>query len=134
MLPAIVLNGNVVADPELRFTPSGKAVARFRVACNNRIRKGSEWVDGEACFLDVQMWEGKAESLVEHVNKGTAVLVTGRLQQRSYETKEGEKRTVYEVAADEVAVVVKPAAKARAGGDPWAAGAQWGPQDEQPPF
>lgn len=133
MLPQITMTGNLVSDPELRFTPSGKAVARMRVASNNRVKdRDGTWRDGETCFLDVSVWEAKAEALVEAAGKGATVMVTGRLGQRTFDTKEGEKRTVYEVTADEVGVVVR--AKARTGAaDPWAATPASNVEDE-PPF
>lgn len=106
-LPQITMVANAVADPELRVTASGKAVAKLRVACNSRIRQqDGSFVDGDACFLDVTAWERTAEAVAEAVRKGTKVMITGRLQQRSYETATGEKRTVYEVVADEVALVL----------------------------
>lgn len=134
MLPLVIMNGNVVNDPELGFTPTGKAVAKFRMACNDRIKKGEHWVDGEACFLDVVVWTAKAEALVELVFKGTSVMVTGRLGQQGWEDKEGNKRTSYKVTADEVAVIVKPGKSARkAEADPWAAVPASNTEDE-PPF
>ena len=101
-LPRIELEGNLVADPELRFTASGKAVANFRVACSERKKQGDEWVDGDECFLDCSIWDKAAENLTESLTVGAKVIVTGRLRQRSYETNNGEKRTVYEVKCDSV--------------------------------
>lgn len=134
MLPMVYLTGNAVSDPELRFTLSGKAVAKFRVASNNRVKGADgEWRDGEACFLDVTVWESKAETLVEQVSKGTAVMVAGRLSQRNWEDKEGNKRTNYDVTADEVAVVVKGVkSQRRAEADPWAAVPASNDSDEAP--
>ncbi len=101
---SITIIGNLVSDPELRFTPSGQAVATFRVASTPRyLDKGSnEWKDGEGLFLSVNVWRQMAENCAESLSKGSRVIVSGRLKQRSYETREGEKRTVYEIEADEV--------------------------------
>jgi single-strand DNA-binding protein len=100
----ITLVGNLVDDPELRFTPSGAAVARFRIASTPRYldRQTNEWKDGESLFLTCQVWRQAAENVAESLQRGMRVLVQGRLKQRSYETKEGEKRTVFEVEVDEV--------------------------------
>lgn len=100
----ITVVGNLTADPELRFTPSGAAVANFTVASTPRTfdKNTNEWKDGEALFLRCSVWRQAAENVAESLHKGTAVIVQGRLKQRSYETKEGEKRTVYELDVDEV--------------------------------
>jgi len=100
----ITLIGNLVDDPELRFTPSGAAVAKFRVASTPRYldKATNEWKDGESLFLQCQIWRQAAENVAESLTKGMRVIVSGRLKQRSYETKEGEKRTVFEVEVDEV--------------------------------
>jgi single-strand DNA-binding protein len=100
----ITIVGNLVADPELRFTPSGQPVATFRVASTPRHmdQETKEWKDGESLFLTVTVWRQAAENVAESLQRGMRVVVTGRLKQRSYETKEGEKRTVYEVDADDV--------------------------------
>jgi single-strand DNA-binding protein len=100
----ITIAGNLVDDPELRFTPSGQPVARFRVASTPRFRDNStgEWKDGDSLFLTCNVWRQAAENVAESLTRGTRVIVSGRLRQRSYETKEGEKRTVYEVEADDV--------------------------------
>lgn len=100
----ITVVGNIVADPELRFTPSGAAVANFRIASTPRSfnRQTNQWEDGEALFLTVNVWRQAAENVAESLSKGMRVIVTGRLKQRSYETREGEKRSVFEVEADEV--------------------------------
>ncbi|QGQ20759.1 single-stranded DNA-binding protein [Cellulomonas sp. JZ18] len=100
----ITVIGNLTGDPELRFTPSGAAVANFTVASTPRTfdRQSNEWKDGETLFLRCSIWREAAESVAESLTKGTRVIVTGRLVQRSYETREGEKRTVYELQVDEV--------------------------------
>jgi single-strand DNA-binding protein len=100
----ITVVGNLTADPELRFTPSGAAVANFTVASTPRTfdKNTNEWKDGEALFLRCSVWRQAAENVAESLQRGTAVIVQGRLKQRSYETKEGEKRTVYELDVDEV--------------------------------
>jgi single-strand DNA-binding protein len=101
--------GNLVDDPELRFTPSGAAVANFRIASTPRTfdKNTNEWVDGEALFLSCAIWRQAAENVAESLQKGMRVVVQGRLKQRSYETREGEKRTVYELDVDEVGPSLK---------------------------
>ena len=105
----ITVVGNLTADPELRFTPSGAAVATFTVASTPRTfdRNSNEWKDGEALFLRCSVWRQAAENVAESLHRGTAVIVQGRLKQRSYETKEGEKRTVYELDVEEVGPSLK---------------------------
>jgi single-strand DNA-binding protein len=100
----ITVIGNLTADPELRFTPSGAAVANFTVASTPRIydRQSGEWKDGEALFLRCNIWREAAENVAESLTRGSRVIVTGRLKQRSFETREGEKRTVVEVEVDEI--------------------------------
>ena len=156
----VTIVGNAVNDPELRFTPSGAAVASFRVASTPRAYNSqtSQWEDGEALFLTVNVWRQQAENVAETVSKGMRVVVTGRLKQRSYQTKEGENRVSYEIEADEVAPSLKFASAVvnrnpREGGntpyqgnkggfqgggqapDPWAAGgAQGGPVSDAAPY
>jgi single-strand DNA-binding protein len=161
----ITMIGNLVDDPELRFTPSGAAVAKFRVASTPRYldKQTNEWKDGESLFLQCQIWRQAAENVAESLTKGMRVILSGRLKQRSYETKEGEKRTVFEVEVDEVgpslrnatAKVTKAQRSAGASGgysapaaadsfneDPWAAassstpaGGGWGTSTtDEPPF
>ena len=100
----ITIAGNLVEDPELRFTPAGQPVARFRVASTPRFRDNAtgEWKDGDSLFLTCNVWRQAAENVAESLTRGMRVIVSGRLRQRSYETKEGEKRTVYEVEVDDV--------------------------------
>jgi single-strand DNA-binding protein len=100
----ITVIGNLTADPELRFTPSGAAVANFTVASTPRTldKQSGEWKDGEALFLRCSIWRQSAENVAESLTRGARVVVTGRLKQRSYETREGEKRTVVELEVDEV--------------------------------
>ncbi|CAL9663347.1 single-stranded DNA-binding protein [Saccharothrix sp. NPDC042600] len=100
----ITVVGNLTADPELRFTQSGAAVASFTVASTPRTfdRQSGEWKDGEALFLRCNVWRQVAENVAESLTRGSRVLVTGRLRQRSFETKEGEKRTVIELEVDEI--------------------------------
>ena len=100
----ITLVGNLTADPDLRFTPSGAAVANFTVASTPRTfdRQTNEWKDGDAMFLNCSVWRQAAENVAESLTKGMRVVVSGRLKSRSYETREGEKRTVFEVDVDEV--------------------------------
>lgn len=158
MTTTITLIGNLTADPELRFTPAGVAVAKFTVASTPRIldKQSGEWKDGEALFLPCQAWQQQAENVAESLTKGARVVVVGTLSQRSYETKEGEKRTVYELRVNEIgpsllwasAKVNKTARSggntrgAQSGDDPWAtaskarpaAGGGGGNDDDEPPF
>ena len=152
----ITVVGNLVDDPELRFTPSGAAVANFRIASTPRTfdKQSNEWKDGEALFLSCSIWRQAAENVAESLQKGMRVIVQGRLGQRSFETREGEKRTVIELEVDEigpsmrygVAKVqkaarggdqrgVKPARGGSSGGydDPWGGG-QGQPVEAEPPF
>ena len=162
----ITVVGNLTADPELRYTQNGLAVANFTIASTPRNfdRASSEWKDGEALFLRASVWREFAENVAGTLTKGMRVMATGRLKQRSYETKEGEKRTVFEVEVDEVgpslrnatAKVTKtqraagtsggfsaPAASDSFTEDPWAAassstpaaGGGWGSSTtDEPPF
>ncbi len=100
----ITVVGNLTADPELRFTPSGAAVANFTVASTPRMydRQSGEWKDGEALFMRCSIWREAAENVAESLTRGARVIVSGRLKQRSFETKEGEKRTVVELEVDEI--------------------------------
>jgi single-strand DNA-binding protein len=100
----ITVVGNLTADPELRFTPSGAAVANFTVASTPRTfdRQSNEWKDGEALFMRCNVWRQAAENVAESLTRGARVVVTGRLKQRSFETREGEKRTVVELEVDEI--------------------------------
>jgi len=156
----ITLIGNLTNDPELRFTPSGAAVAKFTVASTPRYmdRQTNEWKDGDTLFLQCQIWRQAAENVAETLTRGMRVIVSGRLKQRSYETKEGEKRTVFEVEVDEVGpslrnATAKVTKTTRQGGnsggfsaptessdEPWSSttsvGGGWTSttSDEQPPF
>jgi single-strand DNA-binding protein len=152
----MTLVGNLVDDPELRFTPAGQPVSKFRVASTPRYldKSTNEWKDGDSLFLTCTVWRQAAENVAESLTRGMRVIVTGRLKQRSYETKEGEKRTVYELEVDEVGPSLRNAsakvqkatrtstgnsgqgAAASSGSkdaDPWAASAPGGYSDE-PPF
>ena len=160
----ITFIGNLTDDPELRFTPSGAAVAKFRVASTPRFldRQTNEWKDGEPLFLTCNVWRQAAENVAESLQRGARVIVTGRLRQRSYETREGEKRSVMELEVDEIgpslryatAKVQKMSRSSGSGGgygsggsngggggnfdDPWAssvpASGGSGSYDEEPPF
>lgn len=146
----ITIIGNLTADPELRFTPSGAAVANFTIASTPRTfdRASGEWKDGDALFLRASIWRQPAENVAESLKRGARVIVTGRLKQRSYETKEGEKRTVVELDADEIgpslrfatATVNKAARKtestdsATAPADPWQSTPPPAGYDDKPPF
>ena len=105
----ITVIGNLTADPELRFTPSGAAVANFTVASTPRTfdRQTNEWKDGEALFLRCNIWREAAENVAESLTRGSRVIVSGRLKQRSFETREGEKRTVVELEVDEIGPSLK---------------------------
>jgi single-strand DNA-binding protein len=107
----ITVIGNLTNDPELRFTPNGAAVASFTVASTPRTfdRQSNEWKDGDTLFLRCTVWRQAAENVAESLHKGTRVIVQGRLKQRSFETREGEKRTVVELEADEVGVSLRSA-------------------------
>ncbi|MGL5858216.1 MAG: single-stranded DNA-binding protein [Angustibacter sp.] len=134
----ITIVGNLTADPELRFTPSGAAVANFTIASTPRTfdRQANEWKDGETLFMRCSIWREAAENVAESLTRGTAVIAQGRLQSRSYETREGEKRTVTEMQVDEIGPSLRRATakvtKAQRGGsgswgggqqaDPWATG------------
>ena len=148
----ITVIGNLVQDPELRFTPSGAGVCNFVVASTPRSfdKQSGEWKDGEPLFLRCNIWRQAAENVAESLTRGARVMVTGRLKQRSFETKEGEKRTVVELDADEVGpslkyATAKVAKVQRSAGDtsggsddPWGqppparAGQQFA--DDDPPF
>jgi single-strand DNA-binding protein len=105
----ITVIGNLTSDPELRFTPSGAAVANFTVASTPRTldKASGEWKDGEALFLRCNIWRQAAENVAESLTRGARVVVQGRLKQRSFETKEGEKRTVVELEVDEIGPSLK---------------------------
>ena len=139
----ITLVGNLTADPELRFTPNGAAVANFTVASTPRTfdRQANEWKDGDSMFLNCSVWRQYAENVAESLTKGQRVIVTGRLKSRSYETKEGEKRTVFEIDVDEVGPALRsatakvtrtgsgstaPPATTQPTADPWAANTKGG--------
>lgn len=156
-LPEITLRGTVTADPELRFTPNGAPVANFTVACNDRRydRQSGGYVDGEATFMRCQVWRQQAENVAESVTRGMRVVVVGVVKQRSFETRDGEKRTVFEVDAHEVgasllfaqAQVRKATRSSGDGGgghgssrgndDPWGSAPpadKGGYSDDEPPF
>ena len=131
----ITVIGNITGDPELRFTPSGAAVANFTVASTPRAfdRQSNEWKDGETLFMRCSVWRDAAENVAESLQRGTRVIVSGRLKSRSYETKEGEKRTVIEMEVDEVGPSLRYAtAKVnktqRGGGGGFGGGQQGGAQ------
>jgi single-strand DNA-binding protein len=157
----ITVIGNLTADPELRFTPSGAAVANFTVASTPRTfdRQSGEWKDGEALFLRCNIWRQAAENVAETLTRGSRVIVNGRLKQRSYETREGEKRTVVELEVEEIGPSLRYATAkvnkvSRGGGgggfggsssggpgdDPWGSapvagsGGGGGGMDDEPPF
>lgn len=145
----ITIIGNLTADPELRFTPAGAAVANFTVASTPRTfdKQANEWKDGEALFLRCQVWREAAENVAESLTRGSRVIVTGKLKARTYETREGEKRTVIELEVDEIGPSLKYATatvnKANRGGggsgratikpadDPWGSTP---PADDAAPF
>lgn len=108
-LPEVTVAGTLTADPELRFTPAGVAVANFTVAANDRRydAQAGNWIDGDATFLRCSIWRQAAENVAESLSKGIRVVVTGQLRQRSYETASGEKRTVMELAVTEIGASLK---------------------------
>jgi len=133
----ITIVGNLTADPELRFIPSGAAVANFTVASTPRTydRQSGEWKDGEALFLRCNVWREAAENVAESLTRGSRVIVTGRLKQRSFETREGEKRTVVEVEVDEIGPSLRYATAkvnkaSRSGGGGGGFGGGGGPRQE----
>jgi single-strand DNA-binding protein len=139
----ITVVGNLVDDPELRFTPSGAAVANFRIASTPRTfdRQTNEWKDGEALFLSCSVWRQAAENVAESLQKGMRVVVQGNLRSRQYETREGEKRTVFEIQVDEVGpslryATAKVTRTQRQGGSSYGGGqqggGQGGPSDNDP--
>ena len=154
----ITVVGNLTADPELRFTPSGAAVANFTVASTPRIfdRQSYEWKDGDALFMRCSIWREAAENVAESLTRGSRVIAQGRLKQRSYETREGEKRTVVELEVDEIGPSLRYATAkvnkaSRSGGgsrgasagssetkdDPWGsapASGSFSGSDDEPPF
>ena len=142
----VMLVGNLTDDPELRFTPNGAAVANFRLAVTPRVREGDSWKDGETSFFRINVWRQQAENAAETLQKGTRCIVVGRLRTRSWETPEGEKRSVTEVEADEIGPSLKFAtAKVErssrggsgGGGGDWAGGAagasKGGQVNDEPP-
>lgn len=148
----LTIIGNLVDDPSLRFTPSGAAVANFRIASTPRTydKQSGDWKDGESLFLSCAVWKQAAENVAESLTKGMRVIIQGRLKQRQYE-KDGQKHTVFELEVDEVgpslrsatAKVVKASREKptqgsqQPQGDPWSAGGQdpWAkPADTEPPF
>ena len=145
----LTITGNLTADPDLRFTGTGTAVAAFTVAASRRVydQASGQWKDGDTLFLRCSAWRELADHAAETLTKGTRVIVTGRLKQRSYETPEGDKRTVYELDADDIGPSLKWAtakiartsrdkAPHPADGDPWQAdqAADVARPDDQPPF
>ncbi|MFD7922605.1 single-stranded DNA-binding protein [Streptomyces sp. NPDC059740] len=136
----ITVIGNMVDDPELRFTPAGAAVAKFRIASTPRTfdRQTNEWKDGESLFLTCSVWRQAAENVAESLTKGVRVIVQGRLKQRSFEDREGQKRTVYELDVDEIgpslihatAKVTKTSGQSRGGGQGQSTGGGWGGQQQ----
>ncbi|HRV69704.1 MAG TPA: single-stranded DNA-binding protein [Marmoricola sp.] len=137
----ITVVGNLVDDPELRFTPSGAAVANFRIASTPRTfdKQSNEWKDGEALFLSCSIWRQAAENVAESLQKGMRVIVQGRLRQRSYETREGERRSVYELDVEEVGPSLKYATaqvtraqRGGGGGGNWSGGSSQAPAQADP--
>ena len=123
----VTIVGNLTDDPELRYTPNGAAVAKFRVAVNRRYKDQSgEWKDGDTSFFKINAWRTLAENVAESLTRGANVIVVGRLLQRSWETQDGEKRTVIEIEADEIGpslrwATAKVEKQGRSGGGDWSA-------------
>lgn len=107
MLPTIHGEFGVYAEPELRFTPSGKAVCKIKCIAKDRKKESGQWVDGDPLFIDVTVWQRAAENAAESITKGSTITVVGRLSMRTWEDKEGNKRTSYEVTADEIGVSIR---------------------------
>jgi single-strand DNA-binding protein len=107
MATTITIVGNLTEDPEVRFTPNGAAVCNFQVAVTPRLRDGDTWRDGETSFYPVSVWRAMAENVAESLSKGARVIVTGRLEERRWETPEGQRRSRFEITADEVAPSLK---------------------------
>lgn len=140
---SVTLVGNLTDDPELRFTPQGAAVAGFRIAVSKRVRdpQTNEWKDGDTSFFRINVWRGLAENVAETLTKGMRVVVTGTLRMRSWETQEGEKRSVVEIEAADVGPSLKFATakveKTSRGAAPAPAASDWGtdaPAAEEVPF
>ena len=150
--PHLTVVGNLTADPELRFTSSGHAVVNFTIAASDRVldKDTNEWKDGDTVFMRCSVWRQYAENVAESLQKGMRVIATGRLKQRSYETREGEKRTAYELEVDDVgpalryasAKVTRNSRDNASGGfsgnaaladDPWASQSTQ-PSIDEPPF
>lgn len=145
----VMIVGNLTDDPELRFTPSGAAVANFRLAVTPRVRDGDSWRDGDTSFFRVNVWRQQAENVAESLRKGSRCVVVGRLRSRSWETPEGEKRSATEIEADEIAPSLKFATakieRATKGGGGGGGGGNWsggeqpaqgggGQFNDEPPF
>jgi single-strand DNA-binding protein len=144
----VMLVGNLTDDPELRFTPNGAAVANFRLAVTPRVREGDSWKDGETSFFRINVWRQQAENAAETLQKGARCIVVGRLRTRSWETPEGEKRSVTEVEADEIGPSLKFATakveRSSRGGSGGGGGGDWagsaagasksGQFNDEPPF
>lgn len=135
----ITLTGNTAAEPELRFTPNGKAVATFSVAENHRRKNGTEWVEDGTTWWRITVWDRQAETLAETLSKGQRVLIVGQIKSREWEDKDGQTRTSYDVTARHVAVIPKaqqsqaPAAGGQQG-DPWATSGGSDFRNDEPPF
>lgn len=143
-LPKIVIQGNLVADPELRFAASGKAIVKMRIASSESRKEGNEWKDGPTCFLDATAFDAIAEQVAEDLHKGSPVLITGRVQQREWQDNEGNKRSAYEVLVEAIGPVLRAkkgqGQRQQRSDDPWASAAPTGGSkdpwnsDEEVPF
>jgi single-strand DNA-binding protein len=130
----VTVVGNLTGDPELRFTPSGVAVANFRLAVTPRVREGDQWKDGETSFFRINVWRQQAENVAETLTKGTRVIVTGKLRNRSWQTDGGEQRTVTEIEADELGPSLKWATAKVERANRAGAGDKGGQFNDEPPF
>src|SRR5579859_4878463 len=132
----ITITGNLVDAPELKFTPSGVAVARFRIASTPRYKDtaSGQWKDGDTLFLTCTAWRQLADHVAESLDKGTRVIMTGRLRQRSYQTTEGEKRTVFEVEADDIGPSLRTATAKPVKAERTSGGGQDQAYTDEPPF
>lgn len=151
--PIVTIVGNLGADPELKFQPSGKAVVNFPLVQTNRVKKGDTWEDGDPTWFRCAAWEGLAENIAESLTKGMRVIVQGAMSTRAYETKEGDKRTSLELRVESIGPDLRwataqvtrstggggggasrPAARAAASDDPWVQDGAGVAQDDAPPF
>lgn len=137
MLPSVQFEGTLVADPEIRFTPGGHAVTSVRIACNDRRKENGQWVDGETTFLSVQVWRTSATNLVDSAHKGDRIVGWGRLVEREWEDRDGNKRKSMEVQAQQIGMdltfrSMSVNREAQQSGSPGVLQDSWGEPPQQP--